>query len=52
MMVREDTNLGENPIVERWALANVPADYKYSSAFFYEKNVKNFSFIKDMMNEF
>ncbi len=41
-----------NPIVEKWALANEPADYKYSSAFFYEKNVKNFSFIKDMMNEF
>jgi REP element-mobilizing transposase RayT len=41
-----------NPIVEKWNLANEPQDYKYSTALFYENDIKNYTFIKDLMEEF
>ena len=41
-----------NPIIEKWSLAKGPADYKYSTALYYEKNIKNYTFIKNLMDEF
>jgi len=41
-----------NPIIEKWSLAKEPADYKYSTALYYEKNIKNYTFIKNLMDEF
>ncbi len=41
-----------NPIVEKWSLAKEPSDYKYSTAIFYENKVKNYPFVKDLMEEF
>lgn len=37
-----------NPLAEHWKLAKDPCEYKYSSAPYYELNVKNFSFLKDL----
>lgn len=34
-----------NPIQEKWKLALLPEDYKYSSARFYETGVNDFSFL-------
>lgn len=36
-----------NPVVEKWSLANEPAQYYYSSAKFYETEVDDFGFLKD-----
>lgn len=41
-----------NPLAERWQLARHPCDYKYSSAKYYEWNEKNFTFLKDLLEEF
>jgi putative transposase len=41
-----------NPLAEHWQLAKDPCDYKYSSAKFYELGIKEFSFIKDLRDEF
>ena len=41
-----------NPCTERWKLARDPCDYKYSSAKFYMEAVKEFSFLKDLREEF
>lgn len=41
-----------NPCAEHWQLANEPWDYQYSSAAFYEKNEKTYSFLKDIRDEF
>jgi hypothetical protein len=41
-----------NPLAEHWQLATDPCDYFYSSARFYEQGIKQFSFLKDMRNEF
>jgi len=41
-----------NPLNGRWRLAEDPCEYKYSSAGFYELNEKNFSFLKDLREEF
>jgi len=35
-----------NPIVEKWSLAEIPALYHYSSAKFYETGQDNFGFLK------
>ena len=40
-----------NPLYERWNLAKHPCDYKYSSAKYYERDEKNFSFLKDLLVE-
>ena len=40
-----------NPLQERWNLAKHPCDYKYSSAKYYERDEKNFSFLKDLLLE-
>ena len=37
-----------NPVAEYRQLAKEPCDYKYSSAKYYERNEKNFSFLKDL----
>jgi REP element-mobilizing transposase RayT len=37
-----------NPLAEHWLLAKDPCDYKYSSAKYYELNIKNFDFLKDL----
>ncbi len=34
-----------NPLQEKWTLVKDPVDYEYSSAAFYEKNSKRFSFL-------
>ena len=36
-----------NPCQSHWNLASTPEDYKWSSANFYEKGVKDFTFLKD-----
>lgn len=41
-----------NPLAEHWQLANDPCNYKYSTAKFYEMGIKDFSFIKDLRDEF
>jgi putative transposase len=41
-----------NPLAEHWQLVTDPSDYFYSSASFYEKGSSNFTFIKDLRNEF
>ncbi len=41
-----------NPLAEHWQLVADPADYKYCSAGYYEKNKKQFGFLKDLYNEF
>ena len=41
-----------NPLAERWKLAMHPCEYKYSSAKYYESDEKNFSFLKDLWEEF
>lgn len=40
-----------NPLKKHWTLAKDPCDYKYSSARYYELNEKNFSFLKDLLEE-
>ncbi|WP_236587843.1 transposase [Marivirga aurantiaca] len=40
------------PIVKGWNLAHEPVAYKYSSAEFYERGVRNFTFLKDIREEF
>ena len=41
-----------NPLAEHWQLVKDPCDYKYSSARYYELDKKNFSFLKDLWEEF
>jgi REP element-mobilizing transposase RayT len=41
-----------NPLAEHWQLVKNPCDYKYSSAMYYELDEKNFSFLKDLWEEF
>lgn len=41
-----------NPLAAHWQLAVNPADYFYSSASFYEKGIRNFSFLKDLRELF
>ncbi|MGF1639237.1 MAG: transposase [Cyclobacteriaceae bacterium] len=41
-----------NPLAEHWQLATDPCDYKYSTAGFYEQDIKQFSFVKDLRDEF
>jgi REP element-mobilizing transposase RayT len=41
-----------NPMAEHWNLVKNPCDYKYSSARYYERNEKNFGFLKDLLAEF
>lgn len=41
-----------NPITERWQLANEPSDYLYSSASFYELGSCNFPFLRNLAEEF
>ena len=41
-----------NPLAEHWQVVKDPCDYKYSSARYYEMNEKNFSFLKDLRDEF
>ncbi len=41
-----------NPMASHWRLANDPCDYKYSTAKFYELDKKDFSFVKDLREEF
>ena len=40
--------LHNNPLAEHWNLVKDPCDYKYSSAQYYENDVKNFPFLKDL----
>ena len=40
-----------NPLAEHWQLVTNPCDYKYSSAKYYERNEKNFTFLKDLWEE-
>lgn len=41
-----------NPLTERWQLAKEPSDYFYSSASFYEFDICNFQFLKNLAQEF
>jgi hypothetical protein len=40
-----------NPCQQHWNLADIPENYKYSSAKFYETGVKDFSFLTHL-NDF
>jgi hypothetical protein len=41
-----------NPLAKHWHLAADPCDYLYSSARYYEIGDKNFSFLKDLREEY
>lgn len=41
-----------NPIAKKWSLSKTREDYFYSSAKFYETNVANFDFLKDLLDVF
>ncbi len=41
-----------NPLSGRWNLVKESSDYQFSSAKFYEKNINNFLFLKDIREEF
>ncbi|MEO5947778.1 MAG: transposase [Chitinophagaceae bacterium] len=41
-----------NPLAEHWQLVADPTDYKYCSANYYEKNERQFVFLKDLYDEF
>jgi len=41
-----------NPCTEYWQLAKEPGDYLFSSAKYYEKGIKDFTFLKDLRDEF
>ncbi len=41
-----------NPVNKHWQLANDYCEYKYSTAKLYEMGISEFSFIKDLRNEF
>lgn len=41
-----------NPCTEYWQLAKEPSDYLFSSAKYYEIGVKDFLFLKDLLDEF
>jgi REP element-mobilizing transposase RayT len=41
-----------NPLATHWQLAKEPCEYQYSSAKFYELGIKEFSFLKDLREEF
>ncbi len=43
--------LHRNPLAEHWQLVRNPCDYLYSSARYYERNEKNFDFLKDLWEE-
>jgi REP element-mobilizing transposase RayT len=38
----------KNPLSKHWRLAKTPSDYKYSSAKYYERNEKDFDFLKNL----
>jgi putative transposase len=40
-----------NPLAEHWQLAADPSDYFFSSASFYERNERRFSFLSDLRIE-
>ena len=44
--------LHNNPLAEHWQLAATPAEYIYSSAAYYEKEERYYSFLKDLREEF
>jgi putative transposase len=41
-----------NTLAEHWQLANDTCDYIFSSTSFYEKDDRQFLFLKDLRNEF
>ncbi len=41
-----------NPCTERWQLVSDPCDYIYSSAKYYMQGEKQYSFLKDLREEF
>lgn len=43
--------LHNNPLAEHWRLVKDPCDYRYSSARYYERNEKDFSFLKHVCEE-
>ena len=40
-----------NPLADHWNLAKDPCEYKYSSASYYEMNVREYGFLKDLFDE-
>lgn len=44
--------LHNNPLAAHWNLVSDPCDYKYSSACYYEKDLKTFEFLKDLWEVF
>ena len=41
-----------NPLQEKWNLANEPQDYKYSSATFYQSGIDEFGFLNHVSGYF
>nr|HPI00155.1 hypothetical protein [Chitinophagaceae bacterium] len=41
-----------NPLAERWQLAKDPCEYAFSSAKYYEMDIKEYAFLKDLRDEF
>ena len=44
--------LHNSPMAKHWQLAVTPADYLYSSAKYYEVGETNYTFLKDLREEF
>ncbi len=45
VLLQKLTYIHENPIKEKWGLATLPEDYKYSSAAFYETGIDTFGIL-------
>ncbi|MEO6834197.1 MAG: hypothetical protein ABI378_15895 [Chitinophagaceae bacterium] len=41
-----------NPLAEKWQLAATAADYKYSSAHYYQTGIDQFGFLHNLHDEF
>jgi putative transposase len=46
------TYVHENPLQEYWNLTDMPENYKWSSAKFYETGIDEFGFLTHYMNRF
>ena len=52
MFIQKLNYIHLNPLAPHWNLVNDPTEYNYSSAKYYERNERNFDFLKDLIAEF
>jgi REP element-mobilizing transposase RayT len=51
MALQKLNYIHHNPVAKHWALVDDFAEYEFSSAAFYEKNIQNFAFLKWLWDE-